>query len=204
MRAGLQPPMTRLSASWRTASVWVWVLAGLVGQNLPGFVVTRTALSIPFIAWCVAAVLAGLLISQGHRYASHVAGATLGAAIVAIVVVTTVAMLDEPVQYAEDMRPILFVGAVMGLGVLITPLVILGANPYPWRPSPPGWYPNPGAQGAVRYWDGSRFTDHTWAGAPSAPAPAFSRLPPPLPTLETRLLDDAARTESGHRPTDAT
>ena len=201
----MQPPMTRLSASWRTASVWLWVLAGLIGQNVLNIAAARPAWGVPLLAWCVAAVFAGLLVSRGHRYAPHFAGATLGAAVVAIVAFTSWVVLDEPKsELAEDMRPIVVVGALMMLGLVITPIVILGANPNPWRSRLPGWYPNPDAHGAVRYWDGARFTEHTWAGAPPIPAPPFSPPPPPLPTLETTLRQEPEPNEPGQRPTDFT
>ena len=37
-------------------------------------------------------------------------------------------------------------------------------------PTPPGWYPDPGATAPFRWWDGQTWTPHTSAGAPP-PAP---------------------------------
>lgn len=43
---------------------------------------------------------------------------------------------------------------------------------------PAGWHPDPGAPGqAVRWWDGSRWTEHTQPVAPAPPA-AFPGTPP--------------------------
>jgi hypothetical protein len=42
-------------------------------------------------------------------------------------------------------------------------LAMTGAVP----PSPPGWYPDPGNDG-LRWWDGSRWTEHRNPGSPPA------------------------------------
>lgn len=37
---------------------------------------------------------------------------------------------------------------------------------------PPGWYPDPGAHGYVRYWDGTQWTQHVSPVGPVALGPA--------------------------------
>ena len=46
--------------------------------------------------------------------------------------------------------------------------------PPPSSLPPPGWYPDPVGQSTQRWWDGSRWTEHT--GVPPAPAGARARL----------------------------
>jgi Protein of unknown function (DUF2510) len=38
-------------------------------------------------------------------------------------------------------------------------------NPYPGT-VPPGWHPDPSGQHQWRWWDGTRWTDHTWSNPP--------------------------------------
>jgi hypothetical protein len=68
-----------------------------------------------------------------------------------------------------------------------------GTNQAP--PPPAGWYPDPSTPGTQRYWDGSRWTEHT-APLQAAPTPASSAATiPGTPTLE--LAAAAATTEFG-------
>ncbi|HEX7459247.1 MAG TPA: DUF2510 domain-containing protein [Acidimicrobiales bacterium] len=48
-------------------------------------------------------------------------------------------------------------------------------NPYPGM-VPPGWHPDPSGQQQWRWWDGTRWTDHTWSDPPPPPAPAADPL----------------------------
>lgn len=48
-------------------------------------------------------------------------------------------------------------------------------NPYPGM-VPPGWHPDPSGQQQWRWWDGTRWTDHTWSEPPPPPAPAADPL----------------------------
>jgi len=48
-------------------------------------------------------------------------------------------------------------------------------NPYPGM-VPPGWHPDPSGQQEWRWWDGTRWTDHTWSEPPPPPAPAADPL----------------------------
>jgi len=49
-----------------------------------------------------------------------------------------------------------------------------GWAPVPPNPSPgmvpPGWHPDPSGQQQWRWWDGTRWTDHTWSDPPPPPA----------------------------------
>jgi len=49
-----------------------------------------------------------------------------------------------------------------------------GWAPVPPNPSPgmvpPGWHPDPSGQQEWRWWDGTRWTDHTWSDPPPPPA----------------------------------
>jgi hypothetical protein len=47
--------------------------------------------------------------------------------------------------------------------------------------APPGWYPDPSGAHAVRWWDGTAWTDHA-ASPPSSPSPAS----PSAPIAEVR------------------
>jgi Protein of unknown function (DUF2510) len=49
-----------------------------------------------------------------------------------------------------------------------------GWQPDPYPPQgfvPPGWHPDPSGQHRLRWWDGTRWTEHAWSGAPAEPAP---------------------------------
>lgn len=43
---------------------------------------------------------------------------------------------------------------------------LLVPGPYPGM-APPGWQPDPSGQFQLRWWDGTRWTDHTWNAEPS-------------------------------------
>ncbi|HUY66846.1 MAG TPA: DUF2510 domain-containing protein [Acidimicrobiales bacterium] len=40
-------------------------------------------------------------------------------------------------------------------------------NPYP-AAAPPGWHPDPSGSHQLRWWDGTRWTEHAWDGEPPA------------------------------------
>ena len=43
-------------------------------------------------------------------------------------------------------------------------------------PSPPGWYADPWHVGALRWWDGTRWTEHaSWGGPAEPPAPLVGK-----------------------------
>jgi hypothetical protein len=44
----------------------------------------------------------------------------------------------------------------------------LRASGYPAGVAPPGWQPDPSGQHQLRWWDGSRWTTHTWNGESTA------------------------------------
>jgi len=46
------------------------------------------------------------------------------------------------------------------------------------HPPPPGWYPDPAGRAPFRYWDGTRWTEHTQQG--TAPPPAPTTAPAPI------------------------
>jgi hypothetical protein len=54
--------------------------------------------------------------------------------------------------------------------------------PAPPLPPPPGWYPDPGGSGSLRWWDGHRWTEHLHAAvaasAPAATGPVGVTTPP--------------------------
>lgn len=59
--------------------------------------------------------------------------------------------------------------------------------------TPPGWYPEPdpgyaGPPGRVRYWDGTRWTEHVQDAAAPAPAPMFDYGPGPATTPDGQRL----------------
>lgn len=46
---------------------------------------------------------------------------------------------------------------------------------------PAGWHPDPSGAPQLRYWDGTRWTEHVHATAPAAPAPSPAPAAPPAP-----------------------
>jgi hypothetical protein len=45
---------------------------------------------------------------------------------------------------------------------------------HPYPVAPPGWHPDPSGQNVLRWWDGARWTEHTWNDVPDAPTEAPS------------------------------
>jgi hypothetical protein len=41
-------------------------------------------------------------------------------------------------------------------------------SPYPWS-APAGWHPDPTGQHQLRWWDGGRWTEHTWSAPAATP-----------------------------------
>jgi hypothetical protein len=74
----------------------------------------------------------------------------------------------------EPFADMAVVSLVLGLGMYALPAVVTwlllreGTRPVSLPAGPaPGWYPDPGESAAVRYWDGTAWTEQT-AGAPPA------------------------------------
>jgi hypothetical protein len=45
---------------------------------------------------------------------------------------------------------------------------------HPYPVAPPGWHPDPSGQNVLRWWDGTRWTEHTWNDIADAPTEAPS------------------------------
>ena len=58
-----------------------------------------------------------------------------------------------------------------------------GWYPPPPPPPPPAWYPDPYGMASVRYWDGTRWTEHTNSQAQAVATPTYRSL-----TIPARLL----------------
>lgn len=50
-------------------------------------------------------------------------------------------------------------------------------GPYP-PPVPPGWHPDPSGSDQLRWWDGGRWSEHTWRGEPAEQSAARVDDPP--------------------------
>ena len=44
-----------------------------------------------------------------------------------------------------------------------------GWEPTPPPMAPPSWYPDPGGQQGLRWWDGTQWSEHTWSGDAATP-----------------------------------